>query len=154
MPILKKLAATVWLFAVCGCSSSYQFISTNQPEQIKDFNREIENARVIIDQNNGDEIKATIVKVTADSVFYINSEPRSLSTSKVNSIRVGSKAHGFSLLGIALIGYGVYQIATIKSANNVPDALGKRYGGITLLVLGGGSLSLGYYDFEHTYYLN
>lgn len=152
--MLKKFATILYLLTVCGCSSSYQFISTNQPDQIKNFNREIENARVIIDQNNGDEINARIVNVTADSVFYVNSEPSSLPIADVSSIRVGSKAHGFTILGIALTGYGAYQLATVKSENSVGEALGKRYGGLALLVLGGGSLSLGYYNFERTYYFN
>ena len=150
----KKLFIVICTMTFCGCSTSLMFISTDQPNQLKDLNREIKNARGIIDQNNGDEINARIVKVTADSVFYINSEENSIPTSKVSSIRVGSKARGFYLLGIALTGYGVYQLSGVDSAPSLGDGLGKLYGGFGLIVLGGGALTLGYYDFERTYYIN
>ena len=127
------------------------FISSDQPDQLKDLSRNIKNASAIIDQNNGDQINARIVKVISDSVFYVNSEPRSLPVSNVSSIRVGSKARGFYLLGIALSGYGVYQLSDVEDAPSFGDGLCKLYGGLGSIVLGGGALALGNYDFERTY---
>lgn len=153
-PLLKNLVTIFCMITFCGCSSSLQFISTNQPDQIKDLNREIKNAKVIIEQNNGNEITGRIVEIAANSIFYFNSESRSLPNSKVSTIRAGSKARGFYALGIAITGYGVYQLATANSASNFPEGLGKLYLGLGSIVLGGCAFSLGYYDFERTYYLN
>jgi hypothetical protein len=150
----KKLIIIVLMMTICGCSSSLMFISSNQPDQLKDLNHEIKNANAIIEQNNGDEINAKIIKVTADSVFYINTEENSFPTSKVSSIRVGTKARGFYLIGIALTGYGVYQLSNVESEPSLAEGLGKLYGGLGSIVLGVGALTLGYYDFERTYYIN
>ena len=149
-----KLLPIVCLMVFCGCSTSLMFVSTNQPKQLKDLNREIKNASAIIEQNNGDEFTARIVEVTADSLFYISSEANSIPTSKVSSIRVGTKARGFYILGLALTGYGIYQLANVESEPSLADGLGKLYGGIGSIVLGGGALALGLYDFEQTYYIN
>ena len=150
----KKLFTLICIMSFCGCSTSLMFISTDQPNQLKDLNREIKNKGAIIDQNNGDQIHAKIVEVTADSMFYIDSEEKAISTSKVSSIRVGSKARGFYIVGIALAGYGIYQLSNVNSEPSFADGLGKLYGGLISIVLGGGALSLGYYDFEQTYYIN
>lgn len=150
----KKLLIVICIMSFCGCSTSLMFISTDQPNQLKDLNREVKNKGAIIDQNNGDQINGKIVEVTADSVFYIDSDAKAIATSKVSSIRVGSKARGFYIVGIALTGYGVHQLSNVNNEPTFADGLGKLNSGLIAIILGGGALTLGYYDFERTYYIN
>lgn len=153
-PIYKKLFVFVCIISLCGCSTSLMFVSTSQSNQLKNLNREIKNKSGVIDLNNGEEIEGRILEVTADSVFYKTSEASSVSNTKVSAIRVGSKARGFYLLGIALTGYGVCQLSTAGDVPSLGEGLGKLYSGLGSILLGGGALTLGYYDFERTYYIN
>ncbi len=146
-PVFKPVAILFGLAMFsCGCSSSYSVSSTGMPDSeysYRELNEELKGQRVKIELSDREEILATEVHISDDSVSWVSAGTGKESKSGIGQIKtIVNKNHlvGFlEGLGFGVVGGGGLGALIGNSLDDGGGDFGSGFGAAVGLILGGGT---------------
>ena len=162
-----ELKLTTILFGLaiflCGCSSSYSVSSTGMPDaeySYREMNEELKGHDVRIELKDGGEISAKEVKISDDSVSWVDAHSDStfsIVTAKVKTVARknhwvgGAEGFGFGFIPGAAIGFALGSTKSAQSfaGSSIAPALAGLFGSATGVIGGIVGLIIGHsYNYD------